>query len=118
MHNFRKLIVYQKGLKLTQDVRKVTNGFPKRELFSLTSQFQRAVDSIVLNIAEGAGNRSNKEFAKFLDYAIRSAHECIGCIDIALENKYSTEQQHKFLFKQINEIIAMLIGLQRTLIKD
>ncbi|MCX6122296.1 MAG: four helix bundle protein [Ignavibacteriales bacterium] len=118
MHNFRKLHVYQKGLLLSMDVRKVTNDFPKRELFSLTSQFQRAVDSIVLNIAEGAGNRSNKEFAKFLDYAIRSAHECIGCIDIALENKYTTEQQHKYLFEQIDEIIAMLIGFQRTIIKD
>lgn len=100
------------------DVRKVTNDFPKRELFSLTSQFKRAVDSIVLNIAEGAGNRSNKEFAKFLDYAIRSAHECIGCVDIALESKYTTEQQHKYLFEQIDEIIAMLIGFQRTIIKD
>jgi four helix bundle protein len=118
MHNFRKLQVYQKGLLLSMDVRKVTNDFPKRELFSLTSQFQRAVDSIVLNIAEGAGNRSNKEFAKFLDYAIRSAHECIGCIDIALINKYTTGQQHKYLFKQIDEIIAMLIGFQRTIIND
>jgi four helix bundle protein len=111
-------MVYQKSLKLSKDIRNVTNGFPKRELFSLTSQFQRAADSIVLNIAEGAGNRSKKEFAKFLDYAIRSAHECIGCIDIVLENKYSTEQQHKFLFEQLDEIIAMLIGLQRTLLKD
>jgi four helix bundle protein len=117
MHNFRKLQVYQKGLLLSKEIRKVTNDFPKRELFSLTSQFQRASDSIVLNIAEGAGNRSNKEFAKFLDYAIHSAHECIACIDIALENKYTTEQQHKYLFGQIDEIIAMLIGFQRTLTK-
>jgi four helix bundle protein len=118
MHNFRKLIVYQKGLKLSKDDRKATTDFPKREMFSLTSQFQRAVDSIVLNIAEGAGNRSNKEFTKFLDYAIRSAHECLGCADIALENKYMTEQQHKYLFEQIDEMIAMLIGFQRTLTKE
>jgi four helix bundle protein len=100
MHNFRKLQVYQKGLKLSKSVKIATNLFPKKELFSLTSQFQRATDSIVLNIAEGAGNRSNKEFAKFLDYAIRSVHECIGCIDIALENHYTTEEQHKYLFDQ------------------
>jgi four helix bundle protein len=117
MHNFKKLQVYQKALNLTKSVRLATNLFPKKELFSLTSQFQRAVDSIVLNIAEGAGNRSNKEFAKFLDYAIRSAHECIRCIDIALENKYTTEQQYKNLFEQTDEIIAMLIGFQQSLIK-
>ncbi|RPI03110.1 MAG: four helix bundle protein [Ignavibacteriae bacterium] len=118
MHNFRKLKAFQKGLLLSKDVRKITNDFLKRELFSLTAQFQRAADSIVLNIAEGAGNRSNKEFAKFLDYAIRSAHECIGCIDIALENIYTTEQQHKDIYEQIDEIIAMLIGFQRTIIKE
>ncbi len=118
MHNFRKLQIYQKGLLLTKQVRKITNLFPRKELFSLTSQFQRAADSIVLNIAEGAGNRSNKEFAKFIDYAIRSAHECVGCADIALENKYTTEQQYGYLFEKIDEIIAMLIGFQRTLTKE
>jgi four helix bundle protein len=117
MHNFRKLQVYQKGLMLCKSVRKATNIFPKKELFSLTLHFQRATDSIVLNIAESAGNRSNKEFAKFLDYAIRSARECIGCIVLALENKYSSEQKHKYLFEQKEEIIAMRIGFRRTLIK-
>ena len=117
MHNFRNLMVYQKGLKITRDVRTMTIDFPKKEMFSRTSQFQRTADSIVLNIAEEAGNRSNKEFAKFLDYAIRSAHECLGYTDIALENKYITEQQHKSLFEQFDEMVDMLIGFQRTLLK-
>jgi four helix bundle protein len=89
----------------------------KDEMFSLTSQFRRAVDSIVLNISEGAGNRSDKEFAKFLDYAIRSAHECVGCNDIALVNTYINKQTHQELFGKVDEIIAMLIGLQKTLTK-
>lgn len=115
MHNFHKLQVYQKTLQFTKTVRVMTKKFPKDELFSLTSQFRRAADSIVLNIAEGAGNRSNKEFAKFLDYAIRSAHECQGCNDIALVNDFVVEKTHNDIFKQIDEIIAILIGFQRSL---
>ena len=117
MHNFRKLKVYQKALQFTKAVRSATKRFPKDELFSLTSQFNRAADSIVLNIAEGAGNRSDKEFAKFLDYAIRSGHECIGCIDIALANEFISEKIHSGLFNDSDEIIAMLIGFQRTLLQ-
>ncbi len=117
MRNFRKLQVYQKALAFTKVVRSTTKRFPKDELFSLTSQFRRAVDSIVLNISEGAGNRSDKEFAKFLDYSIRSAHECIGCSDIALVNDYINEKTHTEIFEMADEIIAMLVGLQRTLLR-
>lgn len=117
MRNFRKLQVYQKALAFTKVVRALTKKFPKDELFSLTSQFRRAVDSIVLNIAEGAGNRSDKEFAKFLDYSIRSAHECIGCCDIALANEYLNNKTHEEIFTQVDELIAMMIGLQKTLLK-
>lgn len=117
MHNFRKLKVYEKALEFTKKVRFTTRKFPKDELFSLTSQFHRAADSIALNIAEGAGNRSEREFTKFLDYAIRSAHECIGCLDIALTNGYVTEKIHSDLFADADEIVAMLIGFQKALLK-
>jgi four helix bundle protein len=115
MHNFRKLKVYLKALNFTKVVRFATRKFPKDELFALTSQFRRAADSIVLNIAEGAGNRSNREFAKFLDYAIRSGHECVGCLDVALTNEYLSEATHSEMFKEVDEVIAMLIGFQKTL---
>jgi four helix bundle protein len=116
MHNFRELKAYGKALGFTKTVRLTTTKFPKDELFSLTSQFRCAADSIVLNIAEGAGNRSDKEFAKFLDYSIRSGHECIGCIDVALANEFISEKSHKSLFGEVDEIIAMLIGFQRSLL--
>jgi four helix bundle protein len=69
--------------------------FPRDELFGLISQFKRAADSIVLNIAEGAGNSSNKEFIHFLDYSIRSSFECKGCLDIARENKYIDQADYQ-----------------------
>lgn len=115
MHNFRKLEVYKRALLFSKTVRVVTRKFPKEELFALTSQFQRAVDSIVLNIAEGAGSGSKKEFSKFLGYSIRSGYECGGCADISIVQKYITRKDYDTLIAEINEIVAMLIGLQKSL---
>lgn len=111
MHKYEDLIVYQKALVYARTVRLSTKTFPKEELYSLTSQYRRAVDSIVLNIAEGAGNYSNKEFARFLTYSIRSGFECKGCVDIALTNDYVTEEIASVLKNDANEIIAMLDSL-------
>lgn len=94
MHKLKELKVYQKALDFTALVRQTTKSFPRDELFVLAVQFRRAADSIVLNIAEGAGNSSRKEFCKFLDYSIRSGFECIGCTDIALLNKYINQESH------------------------
>ena len=115
MHNLNELQVYKKALLYTKDVRKITKQFPKDEIFGLNSQFKRAADSIVLNIAEGAGNSSNKEFVHFLDYSIRSSFECKGCIDIALENKFINQTDYQMMLAETNELIAMLYGLQKHL---
>lgn len=115
-HDFRKLDVYKRSLLFTKRVRRVTSQFPK-ELYALTSQFRRAVDSIVLNIAEGAGSGSKKEFAKFLGYSIRSGYECGGCADISAVQKYISRKEYQDLVRETNEIVSMLIGLQRNLRK-
>jgi four helix bundle protein len=117
MEKFKTLHVYQKALEFTMVVRKVTKSFPKDELFGLVSQFRRASDSIVLNIAEGAGNSTKKEFARFLDFSIRSGFECIGCLDIALANDYTEKENYGKLLSEVNEIIAMLYGLKKSLFK-
>lgn len=117
MHKFKDLKVYQKALIFTKLVRNTTRRFPKEELFVLTSQFKRAADSIVLNIAEGAGNTSKKEFSHFLDYSIRSGFECLGCLDIAIENEFIPKDVYDEVAFAANEIIAMLDGLQKSLKK-
>ncbi|MBP9212130.1 MAG: four helix bundle protein [Bacteroidetes bacterium] len=114
MHKFKDLIVYQKALVFTTRVRNVSGEFPKEEQYVLSAQFRRAADSIVLNIAEGAGDSSDKEFVRFLGYSLRSTFECIGCLDIALMNKYIDAETNTELSNLCNEIIAMLYALQRS----
>ncbi len=115
MHRFHELEVYKKAISFTKTVRDVTKTFPREELFMLTSQFVRAADSITLNIAEGAGNRSKGEFSKFVGYSIRSGNECVACSDIALEQDHISEKIHQHVFQQVDAIISMLVGLQKSL---
>ena len=115
MHDFRKLDVYQRALLFTKKVLQITAKLPRQELFGLTSQFCRAADSIALNLAEGAGCTSKREFAKFIGYSARSGYECGGCADISMVLEYISKKECDEIVGEINQMVAMLIGLQRSL---
>jgi four helix bundle protein len=58
---FQELIVWQKSHAMTLRVYKLTKGFPKDELFGLTSQMRRAAVSVAANIAEGFSRKGKSE---------------------------------------------------------
>jgi four helix bundle protein len=114
-HNFRNLKIYQRSVAFAVDIYKITRLFPKEELYGLTSQIRRAVTSIALNIAEGSGNSSEKEFKRFLEIALRSDYEVITCLEIALLIGYCNQTDHARLLGEADEIAAMIIGFARNL---
>jgi four helix bundle protein len=65
MKDFRKLQVWDKAHRLTLDVYRATQNFPKAEQYGLTSQIRRAASSIPANIAEGCGRSGDAELARF-----------------------------------------------------
>jgi len=69
---FEKLIIWQKAMELGESINKLAYIFPKEEIYNLSSQIRRAVDSIVLNISEGSIEQSDLECKKFMGYSIRS----------------------------------------------
>ena len=73
--SYKDLVVWQKAMDLVTDTYRATRGFPKEELFGLTSQARRAAVSIPCNIAEGQGRLSDKEFRHFLGCARGSLME-------------------------------------------
>ena len=80
MRDYKKYDVWIKAHELVLFVYKeVIPGFPKSEQFELVSQIKRAVYSIPMNIAEGCGRNSDKDFVHFLDIALGSAHELEFC---------------------------------------
>jgi four helix bundle protein len=112
--NFENLSVYQKALEYIDFVYTVTIGFPKEEKFGLASQFQRAAQSIALNIGEGSGG-SRAEFKQFVRIARRSVRECIVCATIALRRNYITRQDENKSRSMCLELSKMLSGLLNSL---
>jgi len=114
MHNFKKLKVYDRAIDFATSVYRITDKFPPSELYGLTSQLRRAACSIALNIAEGSGNPGGREFARFLDFSIRSGYECVACCEIANRVGYLDEIVAKGIIDEVEEIISMLVGLKRS----
>lgn len=112
---FEQLRVWQKSLQLNSLVNEVTRNFPKDELFVLSSQIKRAADSVALNIAEGSTGQSNKEFVKFLRYALRSNIEVVGCIFIARERNIISTENFDKIYSMSEEILSMISALIKKL---
>jgi four helix bundle protein len=90
---FEKLIIWQKAMDYGESIFQLVNNFPKEEIYNLTSQIKRAVDSIALNISEGSIGQSNLEFKKFMGYSIRSLAEAISCLHKAKRRGYISDQE-------------------------
>ena len=118
MKSFRNLVVWQKAHALTLAVYKVTRGFPKEELYGLTSHMRRSSSSIAANIAEGCGRRTDPDFARFLQISFGSASE----VEYLLILAHDLELLDKNIFEQLSrdviEIKKMLAGFLRKLRAD
>jgi four helix bundle protein len=73
--DYHDLIVWQKAIELTVSVYKLSQSFPRSELYGLTSQMRRASVSVASNIAEGRGRLNTAEFRQFLGLAQGSLFE-------------------------------------------
>lgn len=112
---FEKLLVWQKSVDLSELVNTITKGFPKEELYVLTSQIKRAADSVALNIAEGSTGQSNAEFNRFLGIALRSNIEVVSCIYLAKRRNIISEQDFGKVYSSCEEILVMINGLRKAL---
>jgi len=86
----------------------VTAGFPRAELYGLTSQARRASSSIPANIAEGCGRSGDNELRRFLEIAVGSASELEYHLFLAKDLKMLDESQYAQLNQQVCEVKRML----------
>lgn len=75
IESFKQLIVWQKAIELVKEIYRITDDFPKSELYGLVSQIRRASVAIPSNIAEGKKRKTKKDFVQFLRIADGSAAE-------------------------------------------
>jgi four helix bundle protein len=104
MRNFRKLTVWQKSHVLALSVYKFTSGFPKEELYGLTSQMRKSASSIPSNIAEGCGRVTQSQFAQFLNIAMGSASELEYQMLLAKELHFINESIFTKNAEQMQEV--------------
>ena len=118
MKDFRQLKVWEKAHQLALAVYKVTKGFPKEELYGLTSQIRRASMSVPTNIAEGCGRNTDAEFARFLQIAMGSASETEYQLLLAHDLEFLTSEQYQKLNIDVTEVKRMLTSFIQTLRAD
>jgi four helix bundle protein len=109
--NYKELIVWKKAHEMTLEVYSATRGFPREELYGLTSQLRRSAASIGANIAEGSGRRSDNEICRFLQIARGSASEVEYHVLLARDLKFLREEDFQRLSHQADEVQRMLTAL-------
>jgi four helix bundle protein len=112
---FRDLEVWQKSHKLTLEIYKLTNLFPRSEQFGMVSQLRRAAYSIPSNLAEGYGRRSTRELLQFIAIANGSAEELRYFVILSKELRYISPQDETRLDGEITGIVQMMATLSRSL---
>ncbi len=115
MGDFRKLHVWQEARALATCVYRLTEGFPTRESFGLSSQLRRAAVSIMANVAEGCGRNRDKEFARYLSIALGSSTELESHLYLALDLSLLKKTEAVELFARIQRLQARLATLSRRI---
>jgi len=93
----------------------VTARFPSEERFGLAVQLSRAANSISLNIAEGSGRDTNKDFDRFLGIAVGSLFEVVSGLFLALDRGYIDAKTHKALYDEGEQLAKSINAFRRTL---
>lgn len=112
---------WKEGHKLVLEIYKLTQKFPKEELFGLTMQLRRAGVSFTSNVAEEFSRNSFKEKLQFYSMALGSLTEIQNQLLVARDIGYLTKEKFDKIAEQtikINKITNGLIKKSKTIIHD
>jgi len=112
---YKKLKVWEKAHKLSIEVYKYSEKFPREELYGITSQLRRAAFSVPINIVEGHASNSRKEFLSFLNIANRSLVETEYLLEICEELHFLSKSDYERLEELRGEIAVMLNAFTKSL---
>jgi len=115
IETYRDLNIWKLGIDLVKDTYRVTETFPKHELYCITSQMRRSAISIPSNIAEGFKRYHNKEYRQFLYVTLGSCAELETQVTIARELKYTPPEEEAALLEKLDHIGRMITNLLKKL---
>jgi len=112
---YEKLVAWHQCHRLALLTYKVTDNFPKSELYGLTSQMRRAAVSAAANIAEGSAKRGFPELRRFLDIALGSLSELSYLGMLARDLRLLTADSWKDLDRVRTEAGRTTMGLYKAI---
>ncbi len=112
---FENLLIWQKAMDLAESIHMLSGKFPKKEMYNLSSQILRAVDSIALNISEGSIGQTNPEFKRFMGYSIRSLTEVVTCLHKAKRREYIDNEEFEEHYKNSFELMNMMVAFKNRI---
>ncbi len=105
---YKDLIVWQKSIQLVILIYKITEKFPRSEVYGLVSQIRRCAVSIPSNIAEGSKRRSQKDFAQFIAIASGSGAELETQLEISKQLNFCDPAEYFEIDSLLDEVMRML----------
>ena len=115
LKSHRDLKVYQVAFRHAMIIYVITKSFPKEEIYSLTDQIRRSSPSVSSNIAEAFRRRKYpKSFCSKLNESEAEAAETQNWLDFALNCNYITIEDHQHIDKEYENIIGMLVNMQKN----
>ena len=118
IEKFEDIKAWQAGRDLTKAVYEMSSTGQLGRDYGLRDQIQRASVSVMAIIAEGYDSLSNREFVRFLGYALRSATEVQSHLYVALDQDYASQDQFNAIYQQAIEVKSLLHGFLRYLRKS
>ena len=115
LNSYNDLIVWQKSMDLVVEVYKLTENFPKSEMYGLISQMRRASVSIPSNIAEGRRRGSRKDFCRFLYNSFGSGSELETQIEVSKRLPFGKELAFSKVDSLLDEVMKMLSKMIQSL---
>ncbi len=112
---FKNFIVYQDARKFCKSCREIVVKYIEPKDRDLASQIKRALNSLVLNIAEGSADNSDIEFARFLGISIRSVYETVAGFDLALLYELINEEISEKVEADAHDLVKQLSGFRKSL---
>ena len=116
---FRQFPVYNDARIFRKELKELSKKkFPAEEQYNLRSQLWRALDSVLLNIAEGSDRYSDMDFSRFLNNSLTSVNEAVACLDCAVDDSYLKEDEVKDYLIKAENLIRQLKAFVSKIRKD
>jgi|SRR3990170_7979397 four helix bundle protein len=115
---FEDLQIWNASNAFATKIYTIARALPRSEQYGLGDQLRRAANSIPVNIAEGAGSTSKKDFAHFLNIAIRSLYEVVSLMFRCEQEGYLSQKRRTDAYQDAELLVKRVHAFRGKLIRE